>query len=480
MTVAPKELPVQIDSLAQELRQLFTETADDLAYETEFVKRKRKLSGSTFAQALVFSWLANPEASYPQLQQMLSGCACQMSAQGLEQRFTREAADFLLSLLYAATQVAMQAEALTTEQLTRFCGVYLQDGSVISLPNELEGIYQGCGGNTEYSGKSAMRVQVRLNLNTGELLGPWLQEARACEQKGVSSFEENPLPEHALRVCDVKYFPFEKMQQMTKQQQWFLTGARADLVLQDRHGVNYDLVQFLGKHEQEKVIDEWVTIGKKKRTRQRVRLLAFRVSEETEQRRREQVNQQTKMRAKGSRRDVRVGQKHQRPSKDGTHRHRPSAKRVKLAGWTILLTNVDEEQLSPFEARALMRCRWQIELIWRLWKERGQVDIWRSEKPMRILCEIYAKLLAMLVQHWLTIVGCWSEPHRSLVKASQAVRLFSPVIALTLCGPVTLEYALRATTEAMAGAKLNTRKNRPSTSCLLERPMLAAGFAGLP
>lgn len=480
MTVAHRERPVQIDTLAEELRGLFSETADALAYETKFIKRKRKLSGSTFAQALVFTWLTNPEASYPQLQQMLSGCGSQMSAQGLEQRFTSEAADFLLYLLYAAMQVAIQADALTTELLTRFSGVYLQDGSVISLPPELEGIYQGCGGNTEDSGKSALRVQVRLDLNTGAVLGPWLQEARACEQKGVSSFEENPLPDQALRVCDVKYFPFEKMQQMTKQQQYFLTGARADLVLQDRHGVNYDLVQFLGKHEQEKVIDEWVTIGKKKRTRQRVRLLAFRVSEETEQRRREQVNQQTKLRAKGSRRDVRVGHKHQRPSKDGTHRHRPSAKRVKLAGWTMFLTNVVEEHLSPFEARALMRARWQIELVWRLWKERGQVDIWRSEKPMRILCEVYAKLLAMLVQHWLTIVGCWSEPHRSLVKASLAVRLFAPVIALTLSGPVSLCDALWITTGAMTGAKLNTRKNRPSTSRLLEDPMLAAGFAGQP
>jgi len=479
MTVAQMEMPVQIETLEKELRQVFTETADELARETDFVKRQRKLSGSIFAQALVFSWLSNPDASYTQIQQMLAVCGCPMSAQGLEQRFTPSAADFLLYLLYAATQVAMQAEELNTELLSRFAGVYLQDGSIISLPNELEGLYQGFGGNTEKSGKSAMRIQVRLNMQTGELLGPWIQEARMCERKGAGSFEANPLPENALRVCDSHYFTLTEMQRISEQKQWFLTCAKADLTLRDASGVKYDMVQFIKKHEHKKVIDEWVTIGCTTKTQQRVRLLAFRVSDETERKRREKVNQDTKVRVKGSRGDVHVGKKRQRP-KEGTHRHRPGKKRIALSGWTILLTNVEEMRLSPFEARALMRCRWQIELIWRLWKERGQVDIWRSEKSMRILCEIYAKLLAMLVQHWLMIVGCWSEPHRSLVKASLVVRLLAPTLAITLSGSVSLHDTLGLCCQAMTSAKLNTRQKRPSTSRLLEDPVLAAGFAAEP
>jgi hypothetical protein len=410
---------------------------------------------------------------------MMAVCGCDMSAQALEKRFTPSAADFLLSLLSGAAQVAMQAPDLSTALLTRFAGVYLQDGSVIGLPNELEGLYRGCGGNTDESGKSGLRIQVRINMNNGELLGPWVQEARTCERKGAGSFEAHPLAENALRVSDSNFFTLKDMRQITDQKQWFLTCAKADLKLQDDFGVNYDMIQFIKKHEHKKVIDEWVTIGCTTPTRQRVRLLAFRVSDETEKKRREQVNKDTKVRAKGSRRDVRVGKKHQRPSKDGRHRRRVGKKRFALSGWTILLTNVPQTLLAPFEARALMRCRWQIELIWRLWKQRGQVDIWRSEKSFRILCEIYAKLLAMMVQHWLLIVGCWSEPHRSLVKASLAVRLLAPTIAMTLRGPVTLHDALLATTAAMARAKLNTCK-RPSTSRLLEEPMLAAGFAGVP
>ncbi len=47
----------------------------------------------------------------------------------------------------------------------------------------------------------------------------------------------------------------------------------------------------------------------------------------------------------------------------------------------------------------LVRCRWQIELLWKLWKAHGKLDTWRSYKPKRILTEIYAKLLGLLITH---------------------------------------------------------------------------------
>src|SRR5262249_46780795 len=34
----------------------------------------------------------------------------------------------------------------------------------------------------------------------------------------------------------------------------------------------------------------------------------------------------------------------------------------------------------------------------------GRIDEFRGRKPGRVLCELYAKLLAMVVQHWLLLV----------------------------------------------------------------------------
>src|SRR5205085_7561381 len=92
------------------------------------------------------------------------------------------------------------------------------------------------------------------------------------------------------------------------------------------------------------------------------------------------------------------------------------------AGWTLVVTNVPRARLSLPEALVLLRLRWQIERLFRLWKEDGQIDDWRSKKPWRILCELYGKLSAMLIQQWLIHEGCWQDPWHRLVKAAAVVR----------------------------------------------------------
>jgi hypothetical protein len=56
-----------VPQLVQTLQTLFTTMADSLARATGFVQRRSKLTGAAFAQALVFGWLANPQASLTDL-----------------------------------------------------------------------------------------------------------------------------------------------------------------------------------------------------------------------------------------------------------------------------------------------------------------------------------------------------------------------------------------------------------------------------
>jgi hypothetical protein len=83
----------------------------------------------------------------------------------------------------------------------------------------------------------------------------------------------------------------------------------------------------------------------------------------------------------------------------------PSEEVLYLAGWTLVVTNVPRTRLSLPEALVLLRLRWQIERLFRLWKEHGQIDEWRRKNPWRILAELYGKLAAMLIQQWLIHEG---------------------------------------------------------------------------
>ena len=62
------------------------------------------------------------------------------------------------------------------------------------------------------------------------------------------------------------------------------------------------------------------------------------------------------------------------------------------------------------EALVLLRERWQMELLYKLWKQHGQVDEWHTRDPWRMLCELYAKLLGVTLQHWLIVLVCLARP----------------------------------------------------------------------
>ena len=138
-----------------------------------------------------------------------------------------------------------------------------------------------------------------------------------------------------------------------------------------------------------------------------------------------------------------------------------------LADWTIVLTNVPRRRLSTEQVLVILRLRGPIERLFRLWKEHGYIDQWRSKKPWRILCEVYAKLSAMVLQHWLIQLGGFQDPHRSLVKAAQVVRREAGrlMVALYKGG---LEQELRDILRCMqSGCRLNRRKQAPNTSQFL-------------
>ena len=115
-----------------------------------------------------------------------------------------------------------------------------------------------------------------------------------------------------------------------------------------------------------------------------------------------------------------------------------------------------------------MRVRWQVELLFKLWKSQGKVDEWRTERPWRILCETYAKLTAMIIQHWLFLVSCWAYPNRSLAKAAKTVRDYAPMLESALTGLIDIAVPIEQIQRCLAaGARMNRRRKETNTYQLL-------------
>lgn len=291
-----------------------------------------------------------------------------------------------------------------------------------------------------------LKAQVRCDLCTGRLEGPLLEEGRAQDQAAAwQSQARAPLPAGALRLADLGYFSLSVLQELDHHQVYFLSRLQVQTAVYTRAGQRLDLVQTLRQHDLAQV-DLPVCLGATSRLP--VRLLAVRVPPAVAAERRRRLHA------------------------DARHKGQAvSQRRLQGADWTILVTNVPATgatHLTVEEALVLARARWQIELLFKLWKQHGFLDAWRSEKPWRILCEVYAKLIGVVVQHWCLLVSCWSLPDRSLVKAAQTVRSYALLLASAFAGMLPLVVALEHLSQIIRlGCRMNPRKTAPNTYQLL-------------
>lgn len=198
-----------------------------------------------------------------------------------------------------------------------------------------------------------MRVQLRINWSNGSVTGPWLQDGRASENAGEATVENTALPKGALYVADSGYLILKRMRELDAQGDFWLTPARANLIITDQKGIRRDLPSFVASRP-EGQIDEWVWVGTDKQLY--CRLLVFAPEGCA------QPRKKPKVRVKGSRHDVQVGRRKAPKGKKGRKRAEASSQHRRLKGSLVLLTNAPASRLSAPQARTLLRVRWQIEL----------------------------------------------------------------------------------------------------------------------
>lgn len=442
-----------IPRLCHQLQQLFTDEAMRLAREAGL--RERQWTGASLARLLVFGWLAHPQAGLSQLVAVARSMGIKTSKQALDAHFTERPAAFLLSLLQQAVRLVVCGPIVTLPLLQRFRAVYLEDGSTIALPEPLARIWRGCGGNregkqgTQYQGtpqasehpktEAGIKLTVRWDLVRGSLHGPHLQEARAHELSSV--LRKARMEANSLWIADLGYFALVVLVQLVKDGVFCLLRYKEGVVLW-KGNQRVDVLELLPQSEGETVEVE-VACGASKQVK--ARLLAQKVPAQVAEHRRAHLKERAR--------------KQQKPV---------SPRTWELCQWTILLTNVPATQLSVREAMALIRARWQIELLFKLWKSQGLLDEWSSQKPWQVLCEVYAKLLALVVQHWLLIQGCWDDPHHSLVQAAAVIRDYCPLLREALAGRGSLRRVVRDLVHGLqTGCSIPAHSKRQSTSRLL-------------
>jgi hypothetical protein len=375
------------------LQLVLVESASAHGVRSGWQQRRSPLSASQFVQTLVWGFLEAPEATLGRLAQVAHATGALVTPQALSQRFSARSVALLRGVLGDALGVLLEAAPVDVALLHAFPGgVYLDDSTQIALPAAWQAIWDG-GGTA-----AALKIPALFDLLRGSLQ---LEVTAARHHDSVTQAANLTFPAGSVVVEDLGYLDAPRMERRQAHGVGTIVPLRCTLALHDLRGRPINLVAWLRRHPGqvvERAVD-WQGL--------RLRVVAVATSPATATRKR------AGLRASA--------QQHGRP---------PHPTALALADWSVVLTTVPATQATAQQIATLLRLRWQIELVFKLWKDQGKLDETRGWNAARIETELYAKLLGLLIEHWLALTTSWQWPDRSLVKAGQSIRAYARCLCL--------------------------------------------------
>ena len=421
------------------LQELFGNVAAAAAKTSGVIVRKRKFDGMSLARTFVLGYLQNPKASDEELAQIAVQCGVAVTPQAIDQRHSPRLIAFLKTLFQAATQVVVGSDKSLAPLLERFTRVILLDSSAIGLPDSQRQEYPGCGGS-HGGGAAAMKLQTELDLRSGALACIEIEPGRMPD--GASRRQDVRRGPGSLRIADLGYFSLAVFAAMTAAKEYFLSRLQFPTGVALLTGEGVDLLKWLAQ-QAGGFIDQRVRLGKAQQFS--CRLIAWRLPKDQANRRRRKLRQE-------------MLQKHGKE---------PTAQRLAWCDWTILVTNVPCEMMTPPEAAVLYRARWQVELLFKRWKSQDLVAVLTGSTDVRQMVGVWAHLLAAVVQHWLVIGSVWGDPTKSLSKVCEAIRAFVGRLAAALNRLPELERVLADLCAVVAKTCRRNKRSKPGTFELL-------------
>lgn len=364
-------------TIAQWLHDFLNERVGVAGKISGFVQRASKLSAEVFVKTLVLGWSAKPEASLSELAQQSEALGVQISPQGLDERINERAVTLLQGLFAEAIQVFQSQTQLAGASLNQFRRIHILDSSLITLPAAMQTVFAGC---IAAGGVAALKVQLSFEYLSGQVSAIQVEAGRRPDQKCRLQLEQAEA--NSLHLFDLGYFTVSVLAALNAVHAFFVSRLQTQTALYalDGSSAKIDLALLLTQ-QTSTLIEHDYALGRSQRLP--VRLIAQRLPEPVAAARRRKAI--ANRRKKGA---------------------TLCAAHLALLDWNIFITNVPATRLTALQVMAFYRLRWQIELIFKLWKSGMKLDHVGPCRTERVLCSLYAKLIGLVIFHWL------AAPHR--------------------------------------------------------------------
>jgi len=421
----------------RKLKMVLEELAQKASQQSGFVQRESKMDGKGFAQTMVLGCLEQPDVSLNGLAQMSADLQIEISPSGLNQRIDWEAVELLRELLADSIQQVREGRDGCSDILAQFRRVYVTDSTQMSLPDSLQDIFRG---NDGVASSASMKLHLCYEYQSGEISALDLTDGRAPDQK--CRLHIDLASAGSLHLFDLGFFKQEHLAELDKADAYFVSRFQSQTALywQATDETGFDVAAFTHSMEGDRC-EIQVFLGRNSRVP--VRVLFQRLPPKVVQERRRKAK--AKMRRE---------------------KKTPSERYLQMMEWAIFITNVPVSLLSFEQVLLVYRVRWQIEILFKVWKSQAHLDRLGNWRPARVLCQLFARLIGLVLFHWLVAPFLFLPTGElSYHKAFHVLQRFVPFIAQA----IAFDWRLLTTTLAYLEHNLirftrkDSRKKSPST-----------------
>lgn len=357
-----EELP-EIKAIISNLSKYFDrDRIEQEARSCKFIQRPKKLTGFAFFIICVTESLEN---SLSILCCKLSEFSIYICEQSLNERFTDNAVAFVKRMF----EQILALELIISPPmnfLRAFSGVFIQDATVINLPDTMSHLFKGMGGS---SGKSSLKIDFQMDVQN-----------TSCQVnlRGGSSSDniqavENPKP-GALYIRDLGYFNISLLGLITEAKAYFLSRLKPKIAIyEDERGKKtFDIGNASCNLVPNEIIHKSVFIGRRKYLP--VNLIIQKLPAEIVA--------------------IKVAK-----LKKSCHQRMMKVSQEALA-WCQINTYITNIPLNWFDALVIIEIygiRWQIEIIFKVWKSIFKINEVGKMNSNRILCMLYGRLVFIML-----------------------------------------------------------------------------------
>lgn len=301
-----------------------------------------------------------------------------VTKQAIDYRFNDKSIEFIKKVFEA--YLLKTNSLLKKEQnlgwMDLFKRVLIKDGTRFDLPACMSDYFKGFGGSC--TSESAICIQLEYDLKTGSIAEFKTTSANIPDAKDAQ-ITKDKFEEGDLILRDLGYSGLNIFQEMIAQKASFISKLYSKLSVFEK--INEEFIKidfktlnqrFVKNNSQYLALE--VFIGEKVKIP--VRLILEQIPEEV------------------------YGQRMRSARKEAQKKgYQVSDEYAARQRFSSYITNISKEKLNALSIRNIYRLRWQVELVFKVWKSTYKIDETHKMKYARWMTLFYARMLLMLI-HW--------------------------------------------------------------------------------